>query len=80
MKHNTSCQQFPSDDSPREELDKLLLRVEHHVRDVMHKDSRLRPTLFAVSPEGLSIFAPGPLNEVSEKNEFAAVARLICAA
>ena len=80
MKNNTSCQQFPSDDSPREELDKLLLRVEHHVRDVMHKDGRLRPTLFAVSPEGLSIFAPGPLNEVSEKNEFAAVARLICAA
>ena len=67
MKQNTYCQQFPSEDSPREELDKLLLRVEHRVRDVMRKDGRLRPTLFAVSPEGPSIFAPGPLNEVSEK-------------
>jgi hypothetical protein len=80
MNNNTSRQQFPSEDSPREELDKLQLRVEHHVRDVMRKDGWLRPTLFAVSPKGLSIFAPGPLNEVSEKNEFAAVARLICAA
>ena len=41
MNNNTSCQQFPSEDLPREELDKLLLRVEHHVRDVMRKDGRL---------------------------------------
>jgi hypothetical protein len=41
MNNDTSCQQFPSEDLPREELDKLLLRVKHHVLDVMRKDSRL---------------------------------------
>src|ERR1017187_7980910 len=64
----------------REQLDKLFLDVESRARGVMRREGRLGPTLFTVSPEGLSIYAPGPLNEVSEKNDFAAIARLICAA
>ena len=52
MKHNTSCQQFPSEDSPREELDKLLFRVEHRARDVMRKDGRLAKVLHPEPAEG----------------------------
>src|ERR1035441_7037257 len=64
----------------REQLDKLFLDVESRAHGVMRRDGRLSPKLFTVSSEGLSIYAPGPLNEVSEKNDFAAIARLICAA
>lgn len=64
----------------REQLDKLFLDVESRAHGVMCRDGRLSPTLFAVSPGGLSVYAPGPVNEVPEKNDFAAVARLICAA
>jgi hypothetical protein len=64
----------------REQLDKLFIEVESHARGVMRRDGRLSPTLFAVSPGGLSVYAPGPVNEVPEKNDLAAIARLICAA
>ena len=64
----------------REQLDKLFLDVESRARGVMRREGPFSPTLFTVSPDGLSTYSPGPLNEVSEKNEFAGIARLICAA
>ena len=85
MNINTSSEQpdaepgSTTDLHPREQLDQLFLRVESRLQHVMRKHRRLSPTLFTVSPEGLSIYAPGPLNEVPEKNGFAADARLICA-
>src|ERR1039458_2693303 len=85
MNINTSSEQpaadpgAPTDPPPRDQLDQLFLRVESRLQHVMRKHRRLSPTLFTASPEGLSIYAPGPLNEVPEKNGFAADARLICA-
>lgn len=82
MNEDTSFSEPPrtANLNAREQLDKLFLDVESRAHGVMRRDGRLSPTLFAVSPGGLSVYAPGPLNEVAEKNSFAAVARLICAA
>jgi hypothetical protein len=78
MKKDTASS--TSSTSSREALDQLLLHVEPRLEDFMREEGHLDPTLFTVSPEGLFIYAPGPLNEVSEKDCFAANARLICAA
>src|ERR1035441_5011107 len=73
MNINTSSEQpdaepgSTTDLHPREQLDQLFLRVESRLQHVMRKHRRLSPTLFTVSPEGLSIYAPGPLNEVPKK-------------
>ncbi|HEY5480209.1 MAG TPA: hypothetical protein VIL39_01885 [Verrucomicrobiae bacterium] len=82
MNEDTSFPEPPrtSNLNAREQLDKLFLDVASRAHGVMHRDGRLSPTLFAVSPGGLSVYAPGPVNEAPEKNDFAAVARLICAA
>jgi hypothetical protein len=83
MNENTSTQPEAAsaeNTASRQKLDKLLLHVERHVLAIMRKEGRLSPTFFVASPIGLSIYSPGHLNDILQKNEFAAVARLICAA
>ena len=45
----------------------------------MRADSRLLPTLFTVSPDGLCFFDAPPINSDADAGEFASKGRLICA-
>jgi hypothetical protein len=64
----------------RETLERLLVQAEHHLQDVARRDGQLQPMLFTISAGGLSIYSSGPLSGESQKSQFRAVTRLICAA
>ena len=64
----------------RETLDRLLVQAEHHLRDVTRRDGQVQPLLFTFSAGGLSIYSAGPPSSESQKSQFRAVTRLICAA
>ncbi len=62
------------------ELTESFRLVESQVEPVMRKAGHLPPTLWVRGSAGLFRFAPGALHEEAEENNFAALARLICAA
>jgi len=62
------------------ELTESLRVVEAHAEQILRKEGHLLPTLMVIGSEGVFFFTSGPLNEEAEKNEFAAIARLICTA
>ncbi len=72
----------PTDPAPdtRVELAAILQWIEPQAEQVLREAGDMNPTLHVISAQGLHLFSPGPLNDKAEKNEFAGLARLICAA
>lgn len=82
MNTGTPTPSNPPSDPPdeRAQLTTFLQWIEPQVEQVLRQAGDMNPTLHVISAQGLHLFSPGPLNEEAEKNEFAGLARLICAA
>ena len=79
MNNDTSSQQPADLQRRREQLDGLLSYVEARAQDVLRKHGRLRPALYAISPEGLCLYI-APSLEDAEIDAHAENVRLICGA
>jgi hypothetical protein len=58
----------------------LLANAEHYARFCMANSGRVTPALFFLAPEGQGMLVPESLTDVSEKDDFANMARLTCVA
>ena len=65
---------------PRTQLESLLDPALEHAEDAMREDGALSPALFVASPEGLFLLGSGPWEDLQQKDNFVANARLLCAA
>jgi hypothetical protein len=63
-----------------ENLDDLLAQAEHYANYSMRNIGRLPATLFLIGSEGPLIYMPESLADDEAKDDFAAVARLLCIA
>jgi hypothetical protein len=63
-----------------ETLDDLLAQAEHYANYCMRGTGRVTPALFLVGPDGPLMFVPESLADARAKDDFAAMAQLMCIA
>jgi hypothetical protein len=70
----------PSGKSAREKLHELLTNIERQAEQIMRAEGLLVPALLVAAADKLFVYAPGPLRDGAEKNDFVEVSQLITTA